>query len=397
MQSKNFGYIPALDHLRGFAALLVLYFHGSHFIYHKIVFGTPYDPVNWPRAGNPLTALAIEGHTAVSLFFVLSGFVFTVGSLDKKLNYVGFYRNRLLRTYPLFLFFLALGVVTHPANFNLWGFLQAVLFMANDPTAFNGGPFTFVFWSIAVEWQFYLLFPLLLYAVQHAGWKVLPLLIMIFLAVRSAAFFQVDDMRSLSYWTLLGRIDQFLIGMLAGIYYRRRFRPGLELDRLGIAAIGGVLLLLFGFNQIGGGGSNGWLWIVWPTLEALAWAVFLIGYLSLARHFKREVGLALVGLGTVSYSIYLAHYVVLSFFMERNLDTVLQLQSPVGTAILNTAVMVMPAVLLVSAATYYGIELPFLVRRRAYVEAPAGGLNQAHLFGSMPDLIGAVVISEFRK
>lgn len=372
MQSKNFRYIPALDHLRGFAALLVLYFHGSHFIYHKIVFGTPYDPVNWPRAGNPLSALAIEGHTAVSLFFVLSGFVFTVGSLDKKLHYTGFYRNRLLRTYPLFLFFLLVGVLLYPANFNVWGILQSVFFMANNASAFNGGPFTFVFWSIAVEWQFYLLFPFLLFAVQRFGWKVLPLLIGLFLLVRTATFFQVADMRSLSYWTLLGRIDQFLIGMLAGIYYRRCFQPGIALDWLGVAATGGVLLLLFGFNQLGGGGSNGWLWISWPTMEALAWAVFLMGYLSLARHFHRLAGRVLIALGTVSYSIYLAHFVVLNFFMERDLDTLLQVQDPIGMAVLNVAVLVMPVVVLVSAATYFCIERPFLVRRRAYMEARTG-------------------------
>ena len=372
MQSKNFGYIPALDHLRGFAALLVLYFHGSHFIYHKIVFGTPYDPANWPQAGNPLSALAIEGHTAVSLFFVLSGFVFTVGSLDRRLHYAGFYRNRLLRTYPLFLFFLALGVMFYPANFDLWGILQSLFFMANNNTAFNGGALTFVFWSIAVEWQFYLLFPFLLLAVQRFGWKILLMLLVLLFMVRLFALFQVTDMRNLSYWTLLGRMDQFIIGMLAGIYYRRCFHPGLALDWLGVAATGGVLLLLYGFNQIGGGGSNGWVWVGWTTLEALAWSIFLIGYLSLARHFNRHLGRMLVALGTVSYSIYLSHFVVLNFFMERDLDTLLAVADPVGTAILNIAALVMPVVVLVSALTYYSIERPFLARRSAYMEVPAG-------------------------
>lgn len=372
MQSKNIGYIPALDHLRGFAALLVLYFHGSHFIYHKLVFGTPYDPANWPLAGNPLTALAIEGHTAVSLFFVLSGFVFTVGSLDKRLHYAGFYRNRLLRTYPLFLFLLALGVVMHPAKFNLWGILQSLFFMANNNTAFNGGAFTFVFWSIAVEWQFYLLFPFLLFGVQRFGWKILLVLLALLLGLRLITLFQLSDMRTFSYWTMLGRLDQFILGMLCGIYYRRRFQAGPLLDCLGVAATGGVLLLLYAFNRIGGGGSNGWVWVGWTTLEALVWSVFLIGYLSLARHCNRYLGRALVALGTVSYSIYLTHYVVLNFFMERNLDTLLKVADPIGTSILNIAVIVMPAVVLVSTITYYFIERPFLARRSAYMQSPAG-------------------------
>lgn len=372
MKSKNFGYIPALDHLRGFAALLVLYFHGSHFIYHKLVYGTPYDPANWPRAGNPLSALMIEGHTAVSLFFVLSGFVFTVGSLEKNLNYRGFFRNRLLRTYPLFLFFLLLGVVFYPGNASLWGVAQTVFFMANNNTAFSGGPFTFVFWSIAVEWQFYLLFPALLYGVQRYGWRSLPVLIAGFLIVRTATYFQTDDMRNLSYWTLLGRIDQFLIGMLAGIYYRRRFIAGPGFDCLAVAAAGAVLAMLYGFNQFGGGGSNGFVWVYWPTLEAAVWATFLLGYLSLARHFRALVGQTLVALGTVSYSIYLGHFVVLDYFMQRDLDVVLAATDPIAMAALNTALLVMPVVILVAGLTFLSIERPFLQRCRAYMKANAG-------------------------
>ena len=230
MKSTNFGYIPALDHLRGFAAVLVLFFHSSHFISHKMIYSTPYDPAKWAKAGNPFSALAIEGHTAVSLFFLLSGFVFTVGSLQKKLNYLGFYRNRLLRTYPLFLFFLTLGIAFNTENFSITALLQSVFFMANSDTAINGGAFTFVFWSIAVEWHFYLLFPLLLVCVQKWGWKVLPGLILALLVVRTGAYFAGADMRVLSYWTIVGRLDQFLLGMLAGIYYRNYFVAGKRLD-----------------------------------------------------------------------------------------------------------------------------------------------------------------------
>ena len=119
MKSTNFGYIPALDHLRGFAAVLVLFFHSSHLVSHKLIYGTPYDPANWARSRESIHGAGIiEGHTAVSLFFLLSGFVFTVGSLQKKLSYVGFYRNRLLRTYPLFLFFLILGIAFNTENFS---------------------------------------------------------------------------------------------------------------------------------------------------------------------------------------------------------------------------------------------------------------------------------------
>ncbi len=369
MKSSNFGYIPALDHLRGFAALLVLFFHGAHFISHDIIHGGPYDPANWPLASNPLTALAIEGHTAVSLFFVLSGFVFTVGALHKKLEFVGFFRNRLLRTYPLFLFFLLLGVIFYPENLSLPAILQSLFFMANSTTAFNGGPFSFVFWSIAVEWQFYLLFPFLLLALQRWGWWILLLMLLLMLGVRSLAFLEGADMLRISYWSILGRLDQFLLGMLAGVFYRRRYHPGRRADALGLVAAAAVLLALWLFNQSGGGAQNNEIWIVWPTLEGSLWALFLLGYLSLSRHFNASVGRLLVVVGTVSYSIYLSHYVVLYGFMQQGWDRTISLASPMATALVNVAILVMPVVLLVSAATYLAIERPFLRRRRAYVQA----------------------------
>lgn len=367
MKSTNFGYIPALDHLRGFAALLVLFFHSSHFISHKLIYGTPYDPANWARAGNPFSALVIEGHTAVSLFFLLSGFVFTVGSLQKKLNFLGFYRNRLLRTYPLFLFFLILGIAFNIENFSTVALLKSVFFMANSDTAFNGGAFTFVFWSIAVEWHFYLLFPLLLVSVQRWGWKVLPWLILALLVVRTGAYYAGADMRELTYWTIVGRLDQFLLGMLAGIYYRDYFVASKRLDYIAIAGAGLVLLLLFGFNQLGGGGVNNYLWILWPTLEAIAWSTFLIGYLSIARHLHRLLGKVLVALGTMSYSIYLGHYLVLDFFLRKDWESIWLLEGPIATAVLNTFVFMLPLALLLAATTYFFVERTFLLRRRSYM------------------------------
>lgn len=371
MKSTNFGYIPALDHLRGFAALLVLFFHGSHFIAHKIIYATPYDPANWFRASNPFSALVIEGHTAVSLFFVLSGFVFTVGSLHKQLKFSGFFRNRFLRTYPLFLFFLVLGIVFNFQNFNFLALLQSVFFLANSETAINGGAFTFVFWSIAVEWHFYLVFPLLLLAVQRKGWQVLPALIVLFILIRVIAYYQGADMRDISYWSIIGRIDQFLIGMLAGIFYTKKFTESSRFDWWGIVATVFVFTAIFLFNQVGGGGLNNSVWIYWTTVEGLAWASFVLGYLSLSKHYPSVINKGLVGLGTVSYSIYLVHYVILDFFMQRNWDTLITVENALGTAVINVLVIIMPIVIAVSALTYYGIERPFLLRRKTYTQKEA--------------------------
>ena len=367
MKSANYQYIPALDHLRGFAAILVLFFHGGHFITHEISFGTAYDPSNWFKAANPFSALVIEGHTAVSLFFVLSGFVFTVGAIEKKVSYLGFYGNRILRTYPLFVFFLFLGILVYPENFNFAGLLKSLFFLANSDSAINGGAFTFVFWSIAVEWHFYLLFPALIWLVRTKGWGYLLGLVCCFLVIRLIAYFQNISMREISYWSIIGRIDQFLIGMLAGIYYRAKFKTSKWFDSLAIIGLVIVLSVLYVFNQFGGGGLNNHIWIYWTTIEAAIWAVFILGYLSITRHYPILLNKIFIALGTISYSIYLTHFIVLDFFMQNDLDRIILIESPLGTAVTNILLFILPIVIVSSIFTYYFIEKPFLQMRKDYV------------------------------
>tara|TARA_B100000945_G_scaffold24922_1_gene17417 strand:- start:2145 stop:3269 length:1125 start_codon:yes stop_codon:yes gene_type:complete len=367
VKSANYQYIPALDHLRGFAAILVLFFHGGHFITHEISFGTAYDPSNWFKAANPFSALVIEGHTAVSLFFVLSGFVFTVGAIEKKVSYLGFYGNRILRTYPLFVFFLFLGILVYPENFNFAGLLKSLFFLANSDSAINGGAFTFVFWSIAVEWHFYLLFPALIWLVRTKGWGYLLGLVCCFLVIRLIAYFQNISMREISYWSIIGRIDQFLIGMLAGIYYRAKFKTSKLFDSLAIIGLVIVLSVLYVFNQFGGGGLNNHIWIYWTTIEAAIWAVFILGYLSITRHYPILLNKIFIALGTISYSIYLTHFIVLDFFMQNDLDRIILIESPLGTAVTNILLFILPIVIVSSIFTYYFIEKPFLQMRKDYV------------------------------
>ena len=177
----------------------------------------------------------------------------------------------------------------------------------------------------------------------------------------------------------MGRLDQFLIGMLAGIYYRHYFVAGKHLDSVAIAGTGLVLMLLFGFNQLGGGGANNHLWIFWPTLEAAVWAVFLMGYLSIARHFHRSIDKILVAVGTISYSIYMGHYVVLDYFLRHDWDSLLHLSNPVASAILNTFVLMLPLVLLLATITYFCVERPFLLRRRRYIEPAQPSSSEAKI------------------
>lgn len=367
MKSRNFSYIPEIDHLRGLAALLVILFHSLHFISYDLIFNQQWDFENWPYARNLLDSLLIEGHTGVSLFFVLSGFIFTAGSYGRSLNYVGFYKNRLLRTYPLFLFVLFVGIYAYPASFSWGSFLQTVFFMANANNAIDAGPFTFVFWSIAVEWQFYLLFPFLLAFLVRTGPSRLLGIIAALILMRFFAWGQGADTRNIGYWSIVGRLDQFIIGMLLAVGYLKYFQKSMRFDML--AVVGSLLILgaLFFFNRNGGPMVASHIWIFWPTLEGICWSVFIMGYLSAARWLPAVIAEPFRLLGLISYSTYLLHFLVVDLVVRHGLVWE-PTQGALTNAFVTAFVVVLPVVLMLATLTYHFIEKPFLTLRLKYVQ-----------------------------
>src|SRR4051812_9940589 len=79
VKSRNFAHLPGLDHPRGMAAGLIMLYHGKQLFGHWLATGGEgFSPLQeWTFSLNPLMALVAEGHASVSLFIVLSGFVFT--------------------------------------------------------------------------------------------------------------------------------------------------------------------------------------------------------------------------------------------------------------------------------------------------------------------------------
>ena len=155
--------VPALDGMRGIAILLVLIAHGMPFIQ--------------PAPGSILLRLLIFGWCGVDLFFVLSGFLIT-GILIRTRNATNrgssFYARRVLRIFPIYyltlivLFGIAayspamrlmVGLTGAPEYAAFFGYLQNWLLL------WNAMPHSIVghFWSLAVEEQFYLIWPVIVW------------------------------------------------------------------------------------------------------------------------------------------------------------------------------------------------------------------------------------------
>ncbi len=371
MRSPNIRYLPAVDHLRAYAALLIVFYHGLHVFSYWLRFGREFATDHWLQPSGVLLAVLAEGHTAVALFMVLSGFILTVGALEGGVSWLGFIRNRLLRTYPLFLLMLFAGIAVAPQNFSLAAFAQSVFGLGNLAGAFVAPPFTSMLWTIAIEWQFYLIFPLLV-AVLAKGWtRQVVGLIAVLLLVRWAAVLAGGSARDIGYLQIVGRLDQFLLGMWAAWCWRARPLSPRAGGALALVALLAIAWMLRALNAAGGWPTSPSWKVLLPNAEALLWAAFVLGYVTCVHRPDALWSRLLARIGEVSYSIYLLHFVVIWSLLRAGWLQVFT-GGFVVDALLNTALLALPITLLVSALGYAVVERPFLGLRGNYHRDVAG-------------------------
>lgn len=363
MQSSQYPYLARLDHLRFFAAALVLLFHWFHRFIPDL------------RVGSPAVSLIDEGHSGIGLFMVVSGFILTLIARDRAVRYWGFVYNRVVRIYPLFVFAVVLQLLISTYNRHAnYGFLQLIAWLVpfrSDTVPLS--PEFIQLWTIWVEFQFYLLFPFLLAFVRRNGAGYLLGLLGLMFLVRLLVFAEHGSVRYLAYETIFGRLDQFLVGMLLARLWQSR-EAGTQLRSLALGwwvAAAGALVAALHFFSIHVGFSNVAhpIWIVWPLAEALLWAAFVWTYLlarsplpvawnsPLSRGFSR--------LGEISFSIYVMHNLV-QLALVRLLPPP-NVSQPVLETLLWGVAVVLPVTLLVSVCTYYLIEKPFFAYRKPYL------------------------------
>jgi len=170
--SSSFGpltYLPAVDGLRGIAILLVLWYHASFLFRDLPEFSAQQSP--WAMLG-VIGSMSLGGWIGVDLFFVISGFLIT--SILIRLRAVGgslwlFWGRRGLRILPLaMLYLLALFVLEGLGDplkmlpqFDGWAWYA--FYLGNIHIAIYGWQplAVMILWSLAIEEQFYLVWPIL--------------------------------------------------------------------------------------------------------------------------------------------------------------------------------------------------------------------------------------------
>ncbi|NEX60892.1 acyltransferase family protein [Noviherbaspirillum galbum] len=367
MLSLNLPHNPRIDEIRWLAASLVFFFHFYHHVY-----APPIEVLAHP--GWTPFSLVTEGHTGVGLFFTLSGFLFMQIALyqaeqRKGLVYREFIRNRFLRIFPLFITVFVIAISIGRDAFRPQDALY-VLFSNLGESPTSKYFITGAAWTISVEFAFYLVFPFIARFTLAQGPRYLLQCLGLMLAFKLAAYGVSERSTHMLFSTLVGRFDQFLVGMLAAVVHARF---GQELRRHGKVWLLLAALLVTGNIMLQARYASFFLpepkqafWITWSLQESLAWSVFILGWLAADLRLPRPLARAMQHGGDISFSLYLLHALVIDLVAQA-----LGKPSWTGQRIVDgllLAAIAYAATWAVSSLSYATIEKPFLQLRRRYAQ-----------------------------
>ena len=366
MKPQSSYYHPELDVLRFWAFAQVLWFHlAERYIkghgmlsHHSLV-------------SNAIEASVKVGALGVDLFFCLSSFLITVLLLREydvagTLNVKQFWIRRILRIWPLYFFFLALTIFVLPlfggfGDFNHFYAAAYALLCGNWACVFYGAPLSPAapLWSVSVEEQFYLLWPLLICLLSPRRLVPLAFLGLLLASVTRVVLVATGAIHTehpVIWMNTLTQIDPIAIGALCAVLARRKAWEPSGLTRLGLAAFGlivpMVILAVCGPDNCFGGRAC----ILFYPVVAICCACQL-GAVYL--HKSVPMPRFLVYLGRISYGLYVFHTLAIALA-----NRVPSFGGAGGMAKLMNAVVlfgVAPALTVIMAAlSYRFLEQPFL-------------------------------------
>ena len=360
MKSLNLNYMTRLDHLRFFAALLVIFFHFKG----KITLSV--DDVGIQGAFSSLSNFIknwiFAGSTGVSLFLVLTGFLFCLISDlgHKKIKYSGFIYNRVLRIFPMMVLLAFVVITASRQTSTPMDIFRILTLQLNTGHSYTGGGHQFYpsgpIWTIGVEFQFYLLFPFLALFLARFGVKyLLGLILLIVLIKFNLLILKGGGIYYNLYHSIIGRLDQFLIGMLFAVLYKARF-----FQRINGNNIAALCILIFSLLVLMGQfGNKNFLSF---TIEAVCWGGVVVSYLSMNLFHSVILDKFLAKLGELSFSIYLLHLPIIDmlnkFFSCSPPTTLIELFIALAWKV--------PVVIMIAFLTFNVVEKPFMSLRVKY-------------------------------
>jgi len=376
------GHVPALDGLRGCAILLVL-------LLHIPLRGPAVETAGVHAIRNTFAI----GWSGVELFFVLSGFLITGILFDAKGSdgyFRVFYARRALRILPLYYgSLLAVFLVPHllgariahldftPLKDQLWywAYLQNYHELTGLPREFLDA-----FWTLAIEEQFYLVWPLVIFLCtrKQALWVCLGCIVgaICYRSTMTLLGYSPEDIGHLTP----ARVDSLAIG--SGIALLARSSGGFDLMKKlsPYAIVTGILVLLLTLLRAGPAYHRDVLMVtVGFTAVPLAYGGVLVLAVTTAGMFNRGLRSSLLRFfGRYSYGLYVIHLPVLILIAKVGVvpDRFLAIASP-GLALFAYTVFTLIVCVGVAWLIYQLYEKRFLLLKRHFVYGERAGSASA--------------------
>jgi peptidoglycan/LPS O-acetylase OafA/YrhL len=348
-------YRPELDVLRFFAFFMVFL---SHVVPgDEAFFRNAHVP---PKVAGFVVTVAASGAFGVDLFFVLSSFLITTLLLRERaargsIDVASFYIRRILRIWPLYFAFLLLAPplmrhVLPDEHLPIRYLLALVLFYGNWAYVLWGYPASVAapLWSVSIEEQFYLCWPIIMRRWIHH----LAIVAMVLLAVSSAtrAWLVFHGAVHPQVWcNTLARLDPIAAGALLAIRVEHKPIALSAWARSALLFSGCALLLTV--THYGDFVGEKVLW-TFPGVT-LACTTLIVGTLGPRQASGRaRIVRGLAYLGRISYGLYLFHWMFVEIFAVQSRQTASARSASAMAALLATVLM--------ASASYHFFERPFL-------------------------------------
>ena len=330
MSSKTLERIPELDGIRGLAIILVLCTH----IFKRADIFTGNDFLL------SVTKPTNIGWIGVDLFFVLSGFLITgilLKNREKPDYFKNFYVRRILRIFPLYYLLvggllLFLPALDHSAGQRTQAYWPVfMLYQQNWMYIFQPEPSVLLglTWSLAIEEQFYLIWPAIVYFLNKKALVIVSICIVIFSLATRIIMAQLQtqiepyfSITSFFYYSTVTRFEGLALGALIAIAFNSDPMWKVRLSRFAwpvLVVFFGIFLVIV-FPDFPNPKSNNMILAVWG-FSLLAYSAGALIVLAttlpetaiLRRIFRNRI---MTFFGRYSYSMYLIHLPLISILLE---------------------------------------------------------------------------------
>lgn len=292
----------SLDVLRGMAAFGIMIYHYATWTFGHF------------QASNPLGRFGVYG---VSIFYILSGLTLTLIYPYSSLNGLNllskFYVKRFFRLFPLLWIIMLINIIVYQNRFNtsdivlvFSGFFSILKWDATTPLGF---------WSIGNELFFYMIFPSIVYFINLNKIRACIVIFILFLTIHLFFSYKMYSFRinytiDWIYKNPLNQVFYFILGILIA-----HVSQYINLSSKLLIAILLIALILFCFYPIRGTQFN--LFIGNPRLiMTFISCVIVFSFYKLEfNKYPKFIKYIFKILGEVSYSLYLIHGLVWSFFV----------------------------------------------------------------------------------